>query len=115
MLVASLFMHLFLDVRYAYLPVFMLNLQSSNLKTDSLKKMDKLKLLQLNNVQLTGSYEDFSEDLRWLCWIGFHLKTIPTDLFMGNVVAIDMSYSKLEAFDPPMVVNSISYCMLLSF
>ena len=86
----------------------MLNLQLSDLKTDALQDMDKLKLLQLNFVELTGSLENFSEDLRWLCWFGFHLRTIPSGLYMGNMVAIDMSYSNLEVFDPPMVGNSIS-------
>ncbi|KAI3709736.1 hypothetical protein L2E82_39502 [Cichorium intybus] len=81
--------------------------KSSNLKTDALKKMDKLKLLQLDFVQLTGSYENFSEDLRWLSWLGFHLRAIPSDLFMGNLVAIDMSYSNLEVFEPPMVLQSL--------
>ncbi|XP_023756518.1 disease resistance protein RUN1 [Lactuca sativa] len=81
--------------------------KSSILKTDALKKMDKLKLLQLNFVQLTGSYENFSEDLRWLSWLGFHLRNIPSELFMGNLVAIDMSYSNLEVFDPPMVLQSL--------
>ncbi|GJT73334.1 NB-ARC domains-containing protein [Tanacetum coccineum] len=77
--------------------------KSSSLKTDALKKMDNLKLLQLNFVELDGSYENFSEDLRWLCWLGLRLKTIPSDLFMGNMVAIDLSYSNLEVFEPPMV------------
>ncbi|KAI3679512.1 hypothetical protein L2E82_51253 [Cichorium intybus] len=81
--------------------------KSSNLKTDALEKMDKLKLLQLNFVQMSGSYGKLSEDLRWLCWLGFHLRTIPSDLFMGNLVAIDMSYSNIEIFEPPMVLQSL--------
>ncbi|KVH87530.1 NB-ARC-like protein, partial [Cynara cardunculus var. scolymus] len=74
----------------------MLNLQSSDFKTDSLTKMDNLKLLQLNDVHLTGSYEEFSEDLRWLCWRRFHLSAIPSGLFQGNLVTIDMRDSKLR-------------------
>lgn len=74
---------------------------------DSLAKMDNLKLLQLNYVELFGSYDDFPEDLRWLCWHGFHLGTVPSELFMGNLVAIDMSYSKLELFEPPMVIRPL--------
>ncbi|KAI3701540.1 hypothetical protein L6452_26701 [Arctium lappa] len=79
----------------------------SDLTTDALEKMEKLKLLQLNFVELTGSHENFSEDLRWLCWFEFHLRTIPSGLFMGNLVALDMSYSKLEVFEPPMVLQSL--------
>ncbi|XP_024961640.1 putative disease resistance protein At4g11170 isoform X2 [Cynara cardunculus var. scolymus] len=81
--------------------------KTSGLMTDSLQKMDNLKLLQLKYVPLTGSYENFSEHLRWICWPGFHLRTIPSDLFMGNLVALDMSYSCLEVFDPPMVLQSL--------
>lgn len=76
-------------------------------EADSLAKMDNLKLLQLNYVELSGSYDDFPEDLRWLCWHGFQLGTIPSDFFMGNLVAIDMSYSKLELFEPPMVIRPL--------
>ncbi|KAL7590999.1 hypothetical protein Lser_V15G33203 [Lactuca serriola] len=79
----------------------------SKLKTDALNNMDNLKLLQLNSVQLTGSYENFSEDLRWLCWFGFHLENIPCELFMGNLVAIDMSSSKLKVFEPPTELTSL--------
>ncbi|XP_024961638.1 putative disease resistance protein At4g11170 [Cynara cardunculus var. scolymus] len=81
--------------------------KSLNLKTDALKNMDRLKLLQLNFVELTGYHENLSEDLRWLCWFGFHLRTIPSNLFMGNLVAVDLSYSNLEVFEPPMVLQSL--------
>ncbi|KVH88491.1 hypothetical protein Ccrd_026693 [Cynara cardunculus var. scolymus] len=76
-------------------------------EADSLAKMDNLKLLQLNYVELNGSYDEFPEDLRWLCWHGFHLGTVPSELFMGNLVAIDMSYSKLRIFEPPMVIRPL--------
>ncbi|CAI9293465.1 unnamed protein product [Lactuca saligna] len=76
-------------------------------EADSLAKMDNLKLLQLNYVELSGSYDDFPEDLRWLCWHGFQLGTIPSDFFMGNLVAIDMSYSRLQLFEPPMVIKPL--------
>ncbi|KAK1431518.1 hypothetical protein QVD17_07978 [Tagetes erecta] len=81
--------------------------KSSNLTTDALNNMDRLKFLQLNFVELNGSYEDFSKDLRWLCWLGFHLRAIPPNLYMRNLVAIDLSYSKLEVFEPPMVLQSL--------
>ncbi|XP_042758018.1 disease resistance protein RUN1 [Lactuca sativa] len=68
------------------------------LKTDALSKMDNLMLLQLNYVQMNGSYENFPEELRWLCMHGFLLKSIPLDLPMDNLVALDMSYSNIESF-----------------
>ncbi|KAL8239829.1 hypothetical protein R6Q59_016396 [Mikania micrantha] len=87
--------------------VVVLVLEPTNLKTDALENMDSLKLLQLNFAELNVSYEYFSEDLRWLCWHGFHLRSIPFDLYMGNMVAVDMSYSNLEVFEPPMVLQSL--------
>ncbi|XP_076894288.1 uncharacterized protein LOC143546513 [Bidens hawaiensis] len=81
--------------------------KSSELKTDAIKNMEILKLLQLNFAKLSGSYENFSEDLRWLCWFGFNLRTIPSELYMGHLVAVDMSNSNLEVFEPPMVLQSM--------
>ncbi|KAM7478312.1 hypothetical protein LguiA_026525 [Lonicera macranthoides] len=45
-------------------------------ETYAFSKMEKLRLLQLDNVQLTGGYEEFPKDLVWLCWRGFPLKLI---------------------------------------
>ncbi|KAL4561366.1 hypothetical protein LXL04_033531 [Taraxacum kok-saghyz] len=78
--------------------------ETFELKTDALSKMDNLMLLQLNFVQtINGSYENFPEDLRWLCMHGFPLKSIPLDLPMENLVVLDMSYSNIESF-------GICYC-----
>ncbi|KAL7617423.1 hypothetical protein Lser_V15G03796 [Lactuca serriola] len=71
---------------------------SLELKTDALSKMDRLMLLQLNYVQITGSFTNFPEELRWLCMHGFPLKSIPSDLPMENLVSLDMSYSNIESF-----------------
>ncbi|KAJ9558684.1 hypothetical protein OSB04_013298 [Centaurea solstitialis] len=71
---------------------------SSGLKTEALSKMDNLMLLQLNYAQLDGSYNCFPEELRWLCMHGFPLKSIPSDLRMENLVALEMSHSNLEIF-----------------
>ncbi|CAI9269447.1 unnamed protein product [Lactuca saligna] len=71
---------------------------SIELKTDALSSMDSLMLLQLNYVHMNGSYENFPKELRGLCMHGFHLKSIPSDLPMENLVALDMSYSNIESF-----------------
>ncbi|CAI9268990.1 unnamed protein product [Lactuca saligna] len=67
-------------------------------KTDALSMMDNLMLLQLNYVQIRGSYENFPEQLRWLVMHGFPLKSIPSKLPMKNLVSLDMSYSNIESF-----------------
>ncbi|KAM7518914.1 LOW QUALITY PROTEIN: hypothetical protein LguiB_017876 [Lonicera macranthoides] len=58
--------------------------------------MDNLKLLQLNYVQLTRCYENFPQSLRLLCLHGFPLKSLPMDFPIGNIVSLDLSYSKLK-------------------
>ncbi|XP_071718524.1 disease resistance protein RUN1-like [Rutidosis leptorrhynchoides] len=68
------------------------------LETDALSEMDDLKLLQLNYVQLYGSYKKFPKKLRWLCMQWFPLECMPLDLPMKKLVALDMSYSSIKFF-----------------
>ncbi|KVI00476.1 Leucine-rich repeat-containing protein [Cynara cardunculus var. scolymus] len=71
------------------------------LNTNALIKMDNLMLLQLNYVQLTGSYKNFPQELRWLCMHKFSLEYIPRDLLsqLENLVSLDMSYSNFKSLD----------------
>ncbi|KAL4561978.1 hypothetical protein LXL04_034164 [Taraxacum kok-saghyz] len=71
---------------------------SCELITDALSKMDSLMLLQLNYVQINGSYGNFPKELRWLCMHGSPLKSIPSNLPMDNLVSLDLSYSNIESF-----------------
>uniref|UniRef100_A0A251RWQ4 Putative toll/interleukin-1 receptor (TIR) domain-containing protein n=1 Tax=Helianthus annuus TaxID=4232 RepID=A0A251RWQ4_HELAN len=64
--------------------------------TLALSEMHNLRLLQLNYVQLSGSYKNFPQGLRWLCMHGFPLSYIPSELQMENVIVLDMSNSKLQ-------------------
>ncbi|KAB2618739.1 TMV resistance protein N-like [Pyrus ussuriensis x Pyrus communis] len=76
-----------------------LDLRSSDkasFSTEAFTNMKKLRLLQLNDVELTGEYTCFPKKLVWLCWLGFPLKSIPEDLFdQPKLVAMDLKYSKL--------------------
>ncbi|GJY99904.1 TMV resistance protein N-like protein, partial [Tanacetum coccineum] len=81
------------------------------LKTGSLAKIDKLKLLQLKHVKLSGSYKSFPE-LRWLCWHECPLKTIPCSMLMTSLVAIDMTNGHLREFESPMVLNKLKILIL---
>ncbi|GMP63266.1 hypothetical protein CsSME_00025018 [Camellia sinensis var. sinensis] len=67
-----------------------------NIHTHAFSRMQRLRILQLYNVWLTGYYEEFPKKLRWLCWHGFPLKSIPNDFSLESLVALDMSYSNLE-------------------
>ncbi|KAK2966177.1 hypothetical protein RJ640_008743 [Escallonia rubra] len=68
------------------------------LKTSAFTRMSQLRLLLINYVQLTGGYKKFPKKLRWLCWRGFPLKSIPTDFPLESLVVIDMRNSKLTQF-----------------
>ena len=71
---------------------------SFEVKTDVLSEMENIMLLQLNYVQIKGTYKKFPDELRWLCMHGFPLKSIPSDLALDNLVALDLSYSSIESF-----------------
>ncbi|CAL5340911.1 unnamed protein product [Camellia sinensis] len=73
--------------------------QNSNkiaLEVDAFARMHKLKLLQLNNLQVNGSFEDFPKGLRWLCWHGFPFKSICNDFPLESPVVLEMRYNNLQ-------------------
>ncbi|KAL7163876.1 hypothetical protein ACSBR2_039905 [Camellia fascicularis] len=67
-----------------------------DLKTDACSQMHTSRLLQLNNVRLSGGYQKFPKKLRWLCWHGFPLKSIPNDFTLDSLFALEMQNSSLE-------------------
>lgn len=66
------------------------------LNTDAFVEMHRLRLLHLSYVQLTGSYELISKRLRWLFWLGFQLKCLPTEFPLESIVVIELRYSRLK-------------------
>jgi len=66
------------------------------LETKAFKKMKNLRLLQINDVLLTGSYESLSKELKWLCWHKCPLKSLPQDFHLENLVILDMQDSKVK-------------------
>ncbi|XP_062171819.1 disease resistance protein RPV1-like [Alnus glutinosa] len=71
-------------------------LEDVKLETKAFKKMTNLRLLQINDVQLTGSYECLSKELKWLCWHKCPLKSLPQDFHLENLVILDMQHSKVK-------------------
>ncbi|XP_014516683.1 protein SUPPRESSOR OF npr1-1, CONSTITUTIVE 1-like isoform X2 [Vigna radiata var. radiata] len=65
-------------------------------KTDSFKKMERLRLLQLHHVQLDGNYAYLSKQLKWISWHGFPSNSLPNSFCMNDVIAIDLKYSHLR-------------------
>ncbi|KAI3702680.1 hypothetical protein L6452_28429 [Arctium lappa] len=96
--------------------VFLLRSSYSNnldIETKAFKGMDKLRLLQLNYVQLHGSYKHFPTGLRWLSMHGFPLSYLPLELQLGNLVALDMSYSNLQhLWKKPKLLRSLKFLIL---
>ncbi|CAK9177703.1 unnamed protein product [Ilex paraguariensis] len=67
--------------------------------------MQKLRLLQINNVHLTGKFEHLSRELRWLCWHYCPLKNLPSNFQLKNLVALDLQYSNIKQLWPDSKVN----------
>ncbi|KAK4270151.1 hypothetical protein QN277_023230 [Acacia crassicarpa] len=77
-----------------------LNMSKNNsisLSTKAFENMKRLRLLQLDqHVQLAGDFGYLSKDLRWLCWHGFPLESLPANLSLEKIVAIDLKWSNLR-------------------
>jgi hypothetical protein len=76
-----------------------LKLPTASLKCFSTKaftKMKRLRLLQLAGVQLDGDFKYLSRNLRWLCWNGFPLTSIPSNFYQGNLVSIELENSNVR-------------------
>ncbi|KAK7350576.1 hypothetical protein VNO77_09350 [Canavalia gladiata] len=65
-------------------------------KTNTFQKMTRLRLLQLDQLQLIGDYGYLSKHLRWVNWQGFPLEYIPNNFYMGNLVAFVFKNSNLS-------------------
>lgn len=63
--------------------------------TSAFARMEKLRLLHLSHVQLSGCYDEFPTGLRWLCWFAFPLDSIPISFPLENLVVLEMQYSRL--------------------
>ncbi|XAR56225.1 hypothetical protein NMG60_11036612 [Bertholletia excelsa] len=70
--------------------------KEANFETDAFALMRRLIILQLNHVKLSGSYKEFPKKLRWLSWHGFPLKSMPGNIPLGSLVALDLCNSSLE-------------------
>ncbi|CAJ2657360.1 unnamed protein product [Trifolium pratense] len=69
---------------------------SESFSTEAFKKMKRLRLLQLTSVRLDGDFEYISRNLRWLCWNGFPLTSIPSNFYQGNLVSIELENSNVR-------------------
>ena len=65
-----------------------------NMKTFS--KMSRLRLLKIDNVQLSEGPEDLSNELRFLEWHSYPSKSLPVGLHVDGLVELHMANSSLE-------------------
>ncbi|XP_062171829.1 disease resistance protein RPV1-like isoform X1 [Alnus glutinosa] len=70
--------------------------ENVDLKTEAFKKMKNLRLLQINDIHLTGSYEYLSKELKWLCWHKCPLEFLPLNFHLENLVVLDMQHSNVK-------------------
>ncbi|CAJ2635007.1 unnamed protein product [Trifolium pratense] len=64
--------------------------------TNSFKEMKKLRLLQLDRVDLTGDYGNLSKELKWVHWQGFTCNFIPDDFHQENLVVFELKHSNIK-------------------
>nr|GMD48570.1 TMV resistance protein N-like [Ipomoea batatas] len=67
-----------------------------DLTTRALSRMHDLRLLELYNVRLSGVYDGFPKKLRWLCWHGFQLNSMPNSIPLDNLVVLEMQNSSMQ-------------------
>ena len=63
---------------------------------EAFSKMSKLRLLKINNVQLSEGPEDLSNKLRFLEWHSYPSKSLPTGLQVDELVELHMANSRIE-------------------
>lgn len=72
--------------------------------------MKKLRLLQLDSVDLIGDYGCLSNQLRWVKWQGFtSFNYIPDDFYQRNLVAIDLKHSNIRQVWNEMMVIIVTF------
>ncbi|XP_073261658.1 TMV resistance protein N-like [Populus alba] len=65
---------------------------------EAFSKMSKLRLLKINNVQLSEGPEDLSKKLRFLEWHSYPSKSLPAGLQVDELVELHMANSSIEQF-----------------
>lgn len=66
------------------------------ISTKPFETMSKLRLLQINHVDLRGKFNSLPAELKWLQWKGCPLKALPSDFRAPQLAVLDLSESKIE-------------------
>lgn len=90
-----------------------LGVPNEDLVTDAFIKMQKLKFLLLSNVQLCGCYKKFPKKLRWLSWHSLRLESLPSDMPLESLIALDLRYSSLkQLWKGPKLIRCLKFLNL---
>lgn len=86
---------------------------NEDLVTDAFIKMRKLKFLLLSNIQLCGCYKKFPKNLRWLSWHYLRSESLPSDIPLESLVALDLRYSSLkQLWKGPKLIRRLKFLNL---
>ncbi|CAN6976212.1 unnamed protein product [Brassica rapa subsp. trilocularis] len=72
--------------------------------------MKKLRLLQINHVELQGNLELLPSDLKWIQWRGCPLKDVPASFLSRQLAVLDLSESgirRFQSFQPKRVEGNL--------
>ena len=83
--------------------------------TEAFAKMINLRLLKIDSIHFTSSYENFSKELRWLCWRRCPLIVLPPNLHLDNLVVLDLQFSSIKKVSKETKVIKITLTMLYLF
>ncbi|XP_044474598.1 disease resistance-like protein DSC1 [Mangifera indica] len=93
-----------------------------DLEPSALAKMDQLRLFKLHNVlkedidinkvRVSEELRYVSSKLRYLSWHGCPLKSLQTNLFPKNLVALDMPHSSIEQLWPTVQLDCLKHANL---
>ncbi|CAL5195447.1 unnamed protein product [Lathyrus oleraceus] len=76
-----------------------LNLQRTgrvSYSTDAFQDMQKLRLLQLDRVNLTGDFGHLSRQLRWVNWQRPAFNFVPNDFDQENLIVFELKHSNIN-------------------
>jgi len=71
-------------------------IKESQWNMESFSKMSRLRLLKINNVQLSEGPEDISNKLQFLEWHSYPSKSFPVGLQVDQLVELHMANSSIE-------------------
>ncbi|XP_016566173.2 disease resistance protein RUN1 [Capsicum annuum] len=69
-----------------------------NLSTKAFQKMINLRVLNIDDLNISGDFELLSKELRWLSWEECPLKCIPSNFPFEKLVVLNMRESNIQEF-----------------